>query len=160
MDADSPLVLDRSRDNSQIFWASLAPMLPISFVVIENLDLNIYSISFLIFAYLVSLAFWFTNGTKPAAWIKDDILHIRDGVFGQDKLEKTKIETMYYEVDFHRNSAGNSSGEETDVHIIVIKLKGFSEWRLPIKDLEEHAEKLRLYHFINENFYSLELRRL
>lgn len=160
MDADSPLVLNRSRDNSQIFWASLAPMLPISFVVIENLELNIYSISILVLAYLISLAFWIINGTKPAAWIKNGILHIRDGVFGHDSIEKSKVESMYYEVDFHRNSAGNSSGEETDVHIIVIKLQGFSEWRLPIKDLEEHAEKLSLYHFINDNFYNLELRRL
>jgi hypothetical protein len=160
MDANSLLVLNRSRDNSQIFWASLAPMLPISFVVIGNLELNVYSISFLVLAYLVSLAFWFTNGTKPAAWIKDDILHIRDGVFGQDEIDKKKVESMYYEVDFHRNSVGNSSGEETDVHIIVIKLKGFSEWRLPIKDLEEHAEKLRLYHFIKDNFFNLEFRRL
>lgn len=160
MGVDSRLVLSRSRDNFQIFWASLAPMLPISFVVYQNVELNLYSIIFLFLAYLVSLIFWLTNGTKPAAWIKNDILHIRDGVFDQDKIDKSKIESMYYEVDFHRNSAGNSSGEETDVHIIVIKLNGFSEWRLPIKDLEEHAEKLRLYHFIKDNFYDLELRRL
>ncbi|HCM48866.1 MAG TPA: hypothetical protein DIS98_15690 [Colwellia sp.] len=108
----------------------------------------------------MSLVFWFTNGITPAAWIKNDILHIRDDVFGQDKIEKTKVESMCYEVDYHRNSVGNSSDEETDVHIIVIKLKEFSEWRLPIKYLEEHAEKLRLYHFINDNFYNLELRRL
>ena len=135
-------------------------MFPISFVVIENLEFNIYSLSILALAYLVSLSFWVTNGTKPAAWITDDILHIRDGVFRQEKIEKSKVQSMYYEVDFHRNSAGNSSGEETDVHIIVIKLEGFCEWRLPIKDLEEHADKLRLYHFIKDNFYNLELRRL
>ena len=154
------MVLNRSRDNSQIFWASLAPILPIAYVVIENLELNIYSISFVILAYLISLTFWLINGTKPAAWIKEDILHIRDGAFGKNQIEKSKIQSMYYEVDFHRNSAGNSSGKEADVHIIVIKLEGFSEWRLPIKDLEEHAEKLRLYHFINDNFYKLDLRRL
>jgi len=156
---ESTMVLIRNRDNGQIFWASLAPMPLFSLYVYENFDLNVYSTLFLILVYLVSLAFWLINGTKPAAWIKNDVLHIRDGVFSQDKIEKSQIESMCYEVDFHRNLAGNSSGKEVDVHIIFIKLKGFDEWRLPIKDLEEHAEKLRLYHFIKDNFYDLELRR-
>ncbi len=127
-------------------------------IILVELDFGIgLSLPILLVSYLISLIFWFKNGTKPAAWIKGDKLHIRDGVFGTDVIHKSLVESMRYETGHKRAVAGSRSGEETDMHIMVIKMEGFSEWVLPIKDLIEHGANLRLYKFIKENFYELKL---
>jgi len=127
-------------------------------IILAELDLGMrLSLLILLVSYLISFVFWFKNGTKPAAWIKNDKLHIRDGAFGTDVVQKSLVESMRYEAGHKRAVVGSRSGEETDMHIMVIKMKGFNEWVLPIKDLIEHGANLRLYKFIKENFYELKL---
>lgn len=149
------MVLTRNRNYFQIFFASLSPMILVV-IILAELDLGAgLSLPILLVSYLISFIFWFKNGTKPAAWIKNDKLHIRDGAFGVDIVHKNLVESMRYETGHKRATAG--SNEETDMHVMVIKMKGFDEWVLPIKDLVEHGANLRLYKFIKENFYNLKL---
>ena len=151
------MVLTRNRNYFQIFFASLSPMIVVVMILVElNLGMGL-SLPILLVSYLISFIFWFKNGTKPAAWIKNDKLHIRDGAFGTDVVHKNLVESMRYETGHKRAVAGSRSGEETDMHVMIIKMKGFDEWTLPIKDLVEHGANLRLYKFIKENFYNLKL---
>ena len=127
-------------------------------ILLAELELGIiFSLSIFLLSYLISFVFWFKNGTKPAAWIKNDKLHIRDGAFGNDVIPKNIVESMRYETGHKRAVAGSRTGKKTDMHVMVIKMKGFNEWTLPIKDLIEHGTNLRLYKFIKENFYDLTL---
>jgi hypothetical protein len=127
-------------------------------ILLAELELGIiFSLSIFLLSYLISFVFWFKNGTKPAAWIKNDKLHIRDGAFGNDVIPKNIVESMRYETGHKRAVAVSRTGEKTDMHVMVIKMKGFNEWTLPIKDLIEHGTNLRLYKFIKENFYDLTL---
>ena len=126
-------------------------------IFLAELELGtVFSLAIILISYIVSFAFWFKNGTKPAAWIKNDKLHIRDGAFGNDIIPKNIVESMRYETG-HKRAVAGRSGENTDMHVMVIKMKGFNEWTLPIKDLIEHGNNLRLYKFIKENFYDLTL---
>ncbi|WP_394189607.1 hypothetical protein [Pseudoalteromonas atlantica] len=150
------MVLARNRNYFQIFFASLSPM---AFVLIILAELQFewaYSLAIIILCYLASLIFWFKNASKPAAWITKSKLHIRDGVFGTDIIHKDLLESMRYEIG-HKRAVAGSNAEEAEMHILVIKMKGFDEWTLPIKDLVEHGPNLRLYKFIRDNFYNLKL---
>ncbi|MBQ4833551.1 hypothetical protein J8L70_09900 [Pseudoalteromonas sp. MMG010] len=150
------MVLTRSRNYFQIFFASLSPMVVVVIVLAElNLGINL-SLSILLVSYLISFIFWFKNGTKPAAWIKYDELHIRDGAFETDVINKNLVEYMRYETG-HKRAVARRGNEQIDMHIMVIKMKGFDKWTLPIKDLVEHGANLRLYKFIKENFYNITL---
>ena len=88
------MVLTRNRNYFQIFIASLSPMI-IVLILLAELELGIiFSLSIFLLSYLISFVFWFKNGTKPAAWIKNDKLHIRDGAFGNDVIPKNIVESM------------------------------------------------------------------
>ena len=150
------MVLPRNRNYLQIFFASLSPMIFVVLILAEFQFEWVYSLSIVILCYLASFIFWFKNGTKPAAWISKDKLHIRDGVFSTDVIQKDLLESMRYEIG-HKRAVAGSNAEETEMHILVIKMKGFDEWTLPIKDLIEHGPDLRLYKFIRDNFYNLKL---
>lgn len=140
--------LARNRNYFQIFFASLSPIV---FVVLMLAEFQFewgYSLAIIVLCYLASSIFWFKNASKPAAWISKGKLHIRDGVFGTDVIQKDLLESMRYEISNKRAIAG-SNVEEAEMHILVIKMKGFDEWTLPIKDLVEHGPNLRLYKFIS-----------
>jgi len=105
--------------------------------------------------FITSLILSIKSGIKPAAWINQEILFIRDGLFRVESIPLKIVEAMKYET-----GGKNTRDKGAEMHILTIKMEGYSEWELPIRDMIEHGKDLRLYKFINENFYKLHLIKL
>jgi hypothetical protein len=114
---------------------------------------NDVTIATVIIAYLALLFFSFKNGLKPAAWIINDTLYIRSGMMAEEKISKDSIQSMRYETG---HTIERSRVGELVAHILYIDMKSYQEWPLTISDSIEHLDKLRLYHFISDNFWPLE----
>ena len=89
--------------------------------------------------------------TKPTAWITNNILFIRTGMLGIQKISKIKLESIWYET----NHWHTQNHETTEGHILHVKYKGYEFWEIPLIIYLEHVKNMRLYNFINDNFYSL-----
>ena len=143
--------LDKQRGIAEVVVMSLAPIFLIAPLIAMAPKIEI--IALVIVAYLALLFFSLKNGLKPAAWIKNDTLYIRSGMMSEDKIAKDSIESMRYETGhtIERPKVG-----ELEAHILYVDMKGYQEWPLTISDPIEHLDKMRLYHFISDNFWSLE----
>lgn len=107
-------------------------------------QLNIeYALHISFVFWLLLTILWFVYGRKPAAWIKNNKLFIRDGHFKAVSIEKENIEYIKYK---------KISNKE---HELVVKMPNFSEWIIPIHDEKEHINDNRLYAFINKHFIEL-----
>ncbi|GAD00777.1 hypothetical protein AALB_0857 [Agarivorans albus MKT 106] len=108
---------------------------------------------------LASFVFWFKNGMKPSAWIKAGSLYIRDGAFGEICIPRNKVQFMRYESFHSQYISKGRTGETVAMHKLLVKMEGFQEWEVPIKDLVELGADLRLYKFIKDNFYDVVLAK-
>ena len=98
------------------------------------------------------LIYWITIGRRPAAWVSSDCLYIKSWPFSTTKISKTNIEYMRYETGHMRSNRKEASNE---MHRLIIKMKGYEEWSIPIVDRTDHMIELRLYNFICDNFFPL-----
>jgi len=91
------------------------------------------------------------SSRKPAAWIEHDVLKIRGGFSSTTEILLKDVESMRYKVgEKIENRYGNFQRDS-----LLVKMKGYEEWDIPVTDEVEHLEGHRLYHFIKNNFYDL-----
>ena len=142
--------LDKRRDIAGIIGLAVTPILVIAPLLIMHPKDELIAGALLFFAGLLYIAI--KNGKKPAAWIQNDVLHIRSGMISEDKIPKSLVTSMRYEIG---HSVDRPYNGNQDAHILYIDMKGYQEWPLTISDPIEHLDDLRLYHFINDNFWAL-----
>lgn len=152
-------VLERARNWPLIIGGSFTPMPFVLYAVSEFPLPLMFSFFLLALTYSVSLIFWVKNGSKPAAWISGDILHIRTGVFSEITIDKSKVESISYRPNKTAAGAPRPNGVPNTIpcHIISVKLSDHQPWEIVIKDPIEHMAGMRLYHFIRKNFLPIKL---
>ena len=143
-------ILERKRDNVSIIAASFTPIV-IAIPIILLLP-RVETFIGVAIMYLALLYFWVKNGTKPAAWVKHNTLHIRSGLFEEQKISKDLVESMRYETNHWVEIPKRGKVEG---HRIIVKMRGFEEWEIPTIDHTEHINDMRLYKFISEKFWPL-----
>ncbi|KPV93647.1 hypothetical protein AN214_04313 [Pseudoalteromonas sp. P1-9] len=152
-------VLPRERNYIQIFMASLAPLPVVLFMGAQAEGLGAFMPIVILVVMLASFVFWFKNGTKPSAWIKAGTLYIRDGAFSEIRIPSNKVQSMRYESHHSQYISKGRTGETVPMHKLFVKMQGFQEWEIPIKDMVELGAELRLYKFIKDNFYDVVLAK-
>jgi hypothetical protein len=135
------------------YFLALVPVLPFVFNLLRHKNFAYEPYLVLLLAYFLCLALVFKYGSLPLVWVKKDVLHIRDDFIEIDKIPKATLNGMHYEID-RKNK--NSNGVTEPLHRLIIDLKGFELWSLPIKT-NELVRNLNLYNFINENFHEIKL---
>ncbi|MEI4551495.1 hypothetical protein [Pseudoalteromonas spongiae] len=152
-------VLPRERNYIQIFMASLAPLPVVLFMAAQAEGLGAFMLIVILVVMLASFVFWFKNGTKPSAWIKAGTLYIRDGAFSEVRIPRNKVQSMRYESHHSQYISKGRTGETVPMHKLFVKMEGFQEWEVPIKDMVELGAELRLYKFIKDNFFDVVLAK-
>jgi len=114
---------------------------------------SILTASIIAIIYIGTIYYWHKHGPiNYAACIKNDTLYIKAGMFSVHEIQKSILENIRYETNHytkirHIRYYG---------HRMIVNMKGYEEWEIPIFDKYEHMENLRLYNFISENFFKLE----
>ena len=57
----------------------------------------------------------------------------------------------------YKTDLKNERKQGDEMHLLIVKMAGFSLWELPIRDMIDHGNELRLFKFINSHFYQLSL---
>ncbi len=100
----------------------------------------------------------FKRMTRPSALIIDGKLKIRSGLFDEHVIPKHLIEALTYETGHIQRVPDPERYKhvlEVEMHMLNVKLKGFTDWEIRITDIGNHINDLRLYKFIRDNFYSI-----
>lgn len=145
-------VLSRRKNYLQLLSGIFSPVIVVTVACFQVPSMASAVLFIAIPVFLISTVVSLKYGLKPAAWISDGALYIRDGIFSVESIPLDKVESMEYEtgiIDTRRH--------ETEMHLIRVKMSGFSEWEIPVRDMIDHGKDLRLYQFIQQYFYPLSL---
>lgn len=145
-------VLIRRKNYLQIVSGMFSPAVFVAFVCWQLPSLTSDILMYVVPVFLLSTFVSLKSGLKPAAWITNDELYIRDGIFRIESIPLEKVEAMSYKV-----GVKDDRERGVDIHLLMVKMKGFSEWHIPIRDRIDHGKELRLFKFIRDNFFPLSL---
>ena len=143
--------LDRKRKGLQLLWAPF-PIACAFLVTLLELDIPlIISVMIAGFILVIASILLLKSSSKPAAWIENETLTIRGGFSSSTVISLSTVESMRYIT----GEVLRSHGGDIQRDVLHVKMKGFSEWEIPIVDSVEHLLDRRLYLFIRDNFYDL-----
>ena len=101
----------------------------------------------LVFALMPTMLYWVVYANKPAAWIENDVLYFRTWPLSITKIARAEVEYVRYLTGYE--IPGGRSGPRI-CDLLRVKLKGYSDWDIPITDDVDHLKDKRLYRFINQ----------
>ena len=99
-----------------------------------------------------TLWYWLVYANKPAAWIVDDVLYFKTWPFSITKIRKHDLESITY---FTGYEIPHDRFGPRIVDLLRVKLKGYSDWDIPITDEVDHLREKRLLNFINQYFVKI-----
>tara|TARA_B110001452_G_C15163099_1_gene404502 strand:- start:42 stop:554 length:513 start_codon:yes stop_codon:yes gene_type:complete len=146
------LVLSRRKNYVQMLSGIFTPVLFVTFLCYQMPSLVSDVLIIALPLLSISTFLILKSGLKPAAWISNETLYIRDGVFSIESIPLNKVESMEY-----KTGLKNERKQGDEMHLLIVKMAGFSLWELPIRDMIDHGNELRLFKFINSHFYQLSL---
>ncbi|GLX76680.1 hypothetical protein tinsulaeT_00200 [Thalassotalea insulae] len=120
-------------------------------------------------SYALLLIALFKKIKRPSAEIKGENLLIRNGLINEHVINRPLIESLIYEVGHVQRIIDPSASSflgfkarkfiNTEMHLLKVKLHGFSEWKIYINEVDNHIDDLRLYNFIKNHFYKVILSK-
>ncbi len=146
--------LERKRTGILLFLAPFTVTGTFLFAMLEleiELELGIPALAFAILTGLVFIGttiLFLKSSKKPAAWVENEVLTIAGNFSSDTVIPLSDVENMSY-------VTGETLRRDEPRDALHVKLKGFSNWDIPITDKLEHISDRRLYKFIKANFYDL-----
>ncbi|WP_371189283.1 hypothetical protein [Thalassotalea maritima] len=147
----------------------LSLMLVLSVLLVAYEKLSYLTIIITLVLYVLVLLVLFKKVQRPSAEITEGKLFIHTGLLNQQVIDKCLLESARYEVGHKQriqdplapSVLGMKARKfiDAEMHVLTVKLKGFNEWKIYIKEIDNHIDNLRLYNFINANFYRLALTK-
>ncbi|MFM2628233.1 hypothetical protein AAFX20_12155 [Vibrio chagasii] len=148
---------------------SLSLLVSIPLLLVANEKGYILPLILIPLLYILLLIALFKIIKRPSAEVKGEYLLIRNGLISEHVISRSLIESLVYEVGHVQKVMDPSAASflgfkarkfiNADMHLLKVKLRGFSEWKIYINEIDNHIDDLRLYKFIKNHFYNITLSK-